>query len=132
MHDAEGNSATILVIDDDPTVVKLIEKTFNDIGYNVLSALDTKNGLEIAKKQKPDLIILDVMMPVIDGFSTLKQLKDDESTKDICVIMLTVKRLDEDIQRGLDLGAEDYVSKPLHPGLLVKRVENVLKKFLEE
>lgn len=131
MLNAEGNSATILVIDDDPTVLNLVEKIFGGIGYHVLSAFDASNGLAIAAKQNPDLIILDIILPGMDGFEVLKRLKGDPVTANIPVILLTVKKFDADIQRGLDLGADDYIAKPIHAGLMVKRVENVLKKVLE-
>jgi len=132
MLNIKKGSVTILAIDDDPTVLKLIENTFGKNGYNVLTAMDGTNGLEIAAKHNPDLIILDIILPDFDGFTVLKRLRESPSTARISVVMLTVKKLDADIQKGLDLGAEDYIPKPLHPGLLIKRVENVLKKIVEE
>ena len=132
MLNIEGNNATILVVDDDPTILKLLEKALGDNRYNVLLALDATTGLTIAAKQRPDLIILDIIMPDLSGFEVLKRLKDNPATKHIPVIMVTVKKLEDDIQRSLDLGAEDYISKPIHVKLLIRRMENILKKVLEE
>jgi DNA-binding response OmpR family regulator len=132
MRNVKGNPAKIMIIDDDPTVLKLVEKTFNDRGYNVISAFDTVNGVESVARELPDLLLLDVVLPNQDGFDFLKQLKAGSATARIPVIMLTVRRLDNDVQKGIDLGAEDYISKPIHAGLLIKRAENVLKKILED
>ena len=95
-------------------------------GFHVLTAFDGKSGYQMIEKKIPDLVILDVMMPELNGYEVLLKLKNNSATKDIPVIMLTAKGLDADIQKGLDLGVDDYITKPFHPGLLIKRIQAAL------
>jgi DNA-binding response OmpR family regulator len=116
----------IAIIDDEEEMVQLLTVELESEGYQVVSATDGRAGLGMIKRERPDLIILDVMMPDVSGYEVIKALKQDGSLKNIPIIMLTAKSLDEDIQKGLDLGAQDYVTKPFHAGLLMKRIATVL------
>jgi DNA-binding response OmpR family regulator len=118
-----SNKKRILVIDDDPGIHKVIQNSQMAQLYELILATVAETGLAIAVEQRPDVIILDVVFQGMDGYQVLEQLKKQESTKDIPVIMMTIKSGDEDIQRGLDLGAADYISKPLSVDLLIKRIE---------
>jgi len=118
----------IVIIDDEVTTIKIIENMLIRDGYKVYIASDGKSGLEIVKKVKPNLIILDLVMPQMDGYEVMKILKDDESLKKIPVIMLSIKSEEGDINKGLDLEADDYVTKPFHTRLLLKRIEMVIRK----
>jgi len=102
----------IVIAEDEPQIANLIKYKLEKSGYEVLWGADDKKALEILNQHGADLVILDVMMPVMDGFEVLKSLKGKEETKDIPVIMLTAKRMEEDVLKGFDLGAEDYVIKP--------------------
>ncbi len=119
----------IVVVDDERGMTQLLKLELESEGFKVFSALDGKSGLELIQKIHPDLAILDVMMPDLNGYEVLKRLKNEESTKNMPVIMLTAKGLEEDVQKGLDLGADDYIAKPFHGGLLIKRIRMLLNKF---
>lgn len=119
-----GPDQSILIIDDDPGIVKVLEQGLITRGCRVLTAFDFEQGLKKAREFKPDLIILDVILPDENGFTGMKILKDDPQTTSIPVMMLTVKISDEDIQRGLDLGVEDYLTKPVHLEMFLKRIRN--------
>ena len=120
------SSEKIVMIEDEEEMVRLLKIELSSEGYDVSTAYGGKVGLELIQQTKPVLVILDVMLPEMDGFDLLKKIKTDPATKDIPVFMLTAKGLDEDIQRGLSLGADDYISKPFHPDLLLKRIKNFL------
>ncbi len=117
----------ILIIDDDEGIVHLLKKSLEGKGYAVFAASDANSGFELAKNINPSLIVLDVVMPKKDGFEALKDLKTTPSTKDIPVVMLTVQGGDGDIQKGLKLGVEDYLVKPVNTSLFLKRVQTILK-----
>jgi DNA-binding response OmpR family regulator len=110
----------ILVVDDEPEIVRLVEIRLRENQYQTLSACDGKMGLETAIREHPDLIILDVMMPVMDGIEALRALKQNPETSSIPVIMLTVKKETKLILDSQGFGASDYISKPF-------RVEDLLK-----
>ena len=93
-------------------------------GYAINIAHNGKDGILLIKEKKPDLVLLDIMIPEMDGYQILTLIKEDPDIKDIPVIMLTAKGVEEDIQKALDLGVDDYVPKPFHPGLLIKKIEN--------
>jgi DNA-binding response OmpR family regulator len=103
---------TVLVIDDEPELVKLLDYNLTKAGYLVLSAKDGENGLAMARKHSPDAIILDVMMPGLDGWEVCKRLRTDPSTSALPILMLTAKAEEGDRVLGLELGADDYVTKP--------------------
>lgn len=108
---AEKEQKTILIIDDDAFIAGIYATKLNVDGFNVIQAGDGLAGFEMAKENKPDIILLDVLMPKMDGFETLKKLKSTASTKNIPVLMLTSMGQKEDIDRGLNEGAADYLLK---------------------
>lgn len=118
--------ARILVVEDDPYNIKILDFRFKSLGHEIISAVDGGKALEIASKEKPDLILLDVMMPVMNGFQVLRKLKSQEETKNIPVIMLTAKVHEKDIVGGLEAGAVDYVTKPFSFAELIARVNRTL------
>jgi len=120
----------ILLIDDDPKITRLIESRLKANGYDVISSKDGKAGIEKAKKESPDLILLDIMMPEIDGYGVIEKLKKDEDTKSIPVVMLTAKRELEDIDKSMNVyGAVGFVSKPFSPTELLQQIKNALVFF---
>ena len=118
--------ARILVAEDDPGSIKLLDFRLKSLGHEVIFAVDGGKALEIATKEKPDLVLLDVMMPVMNGFQVLRKLKSQEETKNIPVIMLTSKVQEKDIVVGLESGAADYITKPFSFAELIARVNRTL------
>ena len=121
------NKPTVLVIDDNNDI-RQYEHTLLQDDYIVIEAVDGKEGLEIAKKEVPDLVICDVMMPVMDGLEFTEQLKTNTATSHIPVIMLTAKNLEEHRAEGYEHGADSYITKPFHSKVLLARIENLLKQ----
>jgi DNA-binding response OmpR family regulator len=117
----------ILVIDDLPENVFLLQERLENEGYTVLTAYDGKTGIEIAQSELPDLILLDVMMPDINGIEVCKTLVKNERTSNIPVILVTAKTDAEDTKDGLDAGAFDYIKKPFNKTELLARVKSALK-----
>lgn len=115
----------ILVVDDEPRMIQFIRMNLELEGYRVIQAKDGLGALDKVRDELPDLVILDVMMPDLDGFETLRILRE---TSDVPVIMLTVKAEEDDIVRGLRLGADDYVTKPFSPRELSSRVQALLRR----
>ena len=118
----------ILVVDDEIHIIKIIAYKMRSAGYEVASARDGVEALEQVRAGRPDLILLDVMMPRMDGFQTLEALRADPATRDIPVFLLTVKSKEADRQRGFQLGADDYLTKPFSPNKLLERVDQALKR----
>jgi two-component system sensor histidine kinase/response regulator len=116
----------ILVVDDNHDNVELLTKRLKALGYNTCEAYDGEEALEKVASEEPDLVILDVMMPRLDGFEVCRRLKTDEKTRLLPIIMLTAKREVPDKIKGLDTGADDYVTKPFNPQELVARVKSLL------
>lgn len=121
------NRPTVLVIDDN-TDIRQYERTLLQDEYVVLEAADGKEGLAVALKEVPDLVICDVMMPVMDGLEFTKQLKTNTATSHIPVIMLTAKNLEEHRAEGYEQGADSYITKPFHSKVLLARIENLLRQ----
>ena len=121
-------AARVLVVDDDPVIQKLLKVNFEMEGYEVLSAADGAEGLDQAKSGNPDVIILDVMMPKMNGLEVLAALKADPDLDAIPVILLSAKAQAGDVQAGLDRGANAYVTKPFDPLDLLDRVGTLIKK----
>jgi DNA-binding response OmpR family regulator len=119
--------AKVLLVDDDPVILKLLQVNFEMEGYTVMTAADGVEGLERARSERPDIILLDIMMPRMDGLQVTQALKDDESTKDIPIILLSAKAQASDIQAGRDMGADDYLTKPFDPLELLERVGDLLQ-----
>jgi CheY-like chemotaxis protein len=116
----------ILVADDEPHIRKLVSFTLENRGYEVLQATDGGEALEMARTGKPDLILLDVMMPVMTGYEVLNTLKADPDTKDIPVVMLSAKSQRTEVEEGLSGGATEYICKPFTPKDLSQRVGEIL------
>lgn len=125
--DEQGNKPSILVIDDNNDIRQYLRTLLQDDFY-VFEASDGKEGLEIARKEVPDLVICDVMMPVMNGLEFTRQLKTQTITSHIPVIVLTAKNLDEHRAQGYEYGADSYITKPFHGKVLLSRIENLLKQ----
>ncbi len=118
----------ILVVDDEPEAVELVEFNLEQAGYSVITAADGAEALEKARSNVPDLIVLDLMLPEISGLDVCKMLRRDPATAGIPIIMLTAKAAEIDRVLGLELGADDYVTKPFSPRELVLRIRNLLQR----
>jgi two-component system KDP operon response regulator KdpE len=115
----------ILVVDDEPPIVRLVRATLQAAGFAVVTAARGEEALPLVEDERPDLVVLDLMMPGMDGFETLRRLRAESQ---VPVIMLTARAGDADKLRGLQGGADDYVTKPFNPDELVARVEAVLRR----
>lgn len=120
-------NAKILLIDDNPKNLQVAMGVLDTEGYSLIYAQDGAKGLELAFSQDFDLILLDVLMPGMDGYAVCKELKANEKTKDIPIIFLTVKDEKKDIVKGFECGGVDYVTKPFFTAVFLKRVETHLK-----
>ena len=128
-----GNNRTgdvhVLVVDDEPDIIEVIRYNLVHEGFVVSSAKNGNECLTEVHQHTPDLIILDVMMPVMDGFETCRRLKADTATREIPIIFLTARSGERDEIEGLDLGADDYITKPISPRRLVSRVKASLRRL---
>ncbi len=116
---------SILLVDDDPQLVRLVRANLESVGYKVLAAMNARSALELIDMEMPDMIILDIMLPEIDGYELCQRVREFASTP---IIMLTAKVEDIDKVRGLKLGADDYVTKPFNVQELLARIEAVLRR----
>ena len=117
---------TILVADDEPDVRGLVVYRLSRSGYTVLEAQDGEEALALATEHLPDLAVLDVMMPKLDGYGVTRALREDDRTRRIPVILLTARAQEADVGRGFEAGADDYLKKPFSPDELLARVRAVL------
>jgi two-component system, cell cycle response regulator len=124
---ASLRNASVLIVDDTPKNIQLLGTVLKDTGYRVIVATNGMAALNILEKTKPDLILLDVMMPELSGFETCKLIKENENIKDIPIIFLTAKTEPEDVIKGFELGAVDYILKPFHANELLARVKTHLE-----
>ncbi|HVF20807.1 MAG TPA: response regulator [Mycobacteriales bacterium] len=115
-------SGTVLVVDDDPVIQKLLQVNFEMEGYDVITAGDGEEGLAKAQAEHPDAVVLDVMMPKMDGLEVARRLKGDDATKAIPIILLSAKAQQADVQAGQATGADEYLTKPFDPLELLQRV----------
>ena len=122
----------ILVVDDEEDILELVRYNLAREGYQVISASSGEKCLKKAGSEKLDLIVLDLMLPGIDGLEVAKNLKSDSNTKHVPIIMLTAKGEEADIVTGLELGADDYVTKPFSPRILIARVRAVIRRKKKE
>lgn len=118
----------VLVVDDETDILELIRYNLQKEGYRVTTVKTGEEGLQLIRELKPDVVVLDLMLPGLDGLSVCNRLKREESTRSIPVIMLTAKAEDTDIVTGLELGADDYVTKPFSPKVLTARLRAVLRR----
>ena len=121
-----GGGTRILAVDDERHIVRLIQVNLERYGYEVIAAFDGKEALEKVHSERPDLIVLDVMMPDMDGFEVLQNLKKDLSTRDIPVLLMTIKDSDAEVFRGWQSGVDCFISKPFNPLELVAYVRRML------
>ena len=128
VYDAGMPPATVLVVDDDPVILKLLEVNFEMEGFQVVRAADGAEGLERAREVLPDIVVLDVMMPRMTGYEVAKALREDSDTAHIPIIFVTARAQSSDVERGMELGVEDYVTKPFDPLDLIDRVNNLLAR----
>ena len=119
---------TVLVIDDAKDLIELVRFNLEKSGFDVLGAIDGHSGLEIARQHAPDIILLDLMMPGMDGLEVCRHLREDSRTRQIPIIMLTARAEEADRIVGLELGADDYITKPFSPRELVARVKAILRR----
>jgi DNA-binding response OmpR family regulator len=120
--------ALLLVIEDDEQLVKLVERVVSKAGIAIISASDGEEGLRLARQRSPDVILLDIMLPKLDGRDVLRQLTGDDATRSIPVIILSARGDHVERIAGLALGAEEYLEKPYSTGILLNRIEQILWK----
>jgi DNA-binding response OmpR family regulator len=116
----------VLIADDDPDILMLVRFRLERAGYEVVSAPDGQAALDLALAREPDLAVLDVMMPRLDGYEVTRELRRHEATRGMPVILLTARVQEADVQRGIEAGADDYVPKPFSPQELGARVQAAL------
>jgi len=116
----------ILIVDDRPEVVELVRVTLEGEDYQIVDASDGKEALKKVRLEKPDLVLLDVVMPKMDGFEVCRKLKKDPETQEIPIIMLTAKAQKVDKEKGRQVGASDYITKPFSPSALLTKIEEIL------
>ena len=116
----------ILVVDDEVYILHILDFSLGAEGFEVITANNGELAIEKAKQDKPDLIVLDIMMPVLDGYETCRRLKREAETKNIPVVLLTAKGRDVDKRLGYEVGAVDYIVKPFSPNRLIERIQEIL------
>ncbi|RKY76153.1 DNA-binding response regulator [candidate division KSB1 bacterium] len=122
----------ILIVEDEPDISELIVFNVEQAGFKTITAGSGETAIKKTRTDKPDLIILDLMLPGIDGIDVCRLLKADTGTKEIPIIMLTARSEDSDIVQGLDTGADDYITKPFSPDVLTARIKSVLRRNRKE
>jgi len=120
------------VVDDDPTMVKLINVNLKLNNYSVVEATSGEQALDVLESDVLDLVVLDIMMPGVDGWEVLKRIRGNTETQEMPVILVTAKTQDSDVIRGWELGADEYVIKPFNPLLLVEVIKMVLDRSYDE
>lgn len=116
----------ILIVDDEPNIVMSLEYTFKKNNFHVFIARDGLEALEILKSEVPNVIILDVMMPLVDGYATIEEIKKDPKLADCKIVFLSAKNKSSDIEKGLSLGADAYLTKPFSIKKLVEKIQELL------
>lgn len=122
----------ILIVDDERDITELIEYNLEKEGYKTVKAFDGENAIKLAELEIPQCIILDLMLPKVDGLEVCRVLKNNERTKHIPIIMLTAKSEESDVVVGLQLGADDYVTKPFSPKILLARIKALLRRLSQK
>jgi DNA-binding response OmpR family regulator len=123
---SEREQPVVLAADDDPDILELVAFRLERSGYTVLQASDGEEALRLALERAPDLAVLDVMMPGLDGYELTRRLRAEEATSRMPIILLTARVQDADVQQGFDAGADDYIRKPFSPQELRSRVQAIL------
>lgn len=116
----------ILVVDDEMHIIRIVKYKLESAGYEVLTALNGEEAIRIANEQKPALIFLDIMMPGLNGYEVCTRLKRDPNTRDIIIIMLSAKGQEADKIKGLEVGVDEYITKPFSPQDLLDRARDLL------
>lgn len=122
------NEAKILLVDDEPDILEFMEYNLRKEGYKVFIGKNGKAAIEIARKEKPDLIILDIMMPVMDGIEACRHLREIPELKNTIITFLTARNEEYSQIAGFDVGADDYITKPIKPRILISRVKALLRR----
>jgi two-component system alkaline phosphatase synthesis response regulator PhoP len=124
----ENAAIKILLVDDEPDILEFMEYNLKKEGYKVFLAKDGKEALEVAKKEHPQLIILDIMMPVMDGIETCRHLRDIPELQNTIITFLTARNEEYSQIAGFDVGADDYISKPIKPRIMISRIKALLRR----
>ena len=122
----DSEAPTILVADDDDDIRALVAHTLRRAGYRVVVACDGDDAVRLAAERRPDLAVLDLMMPGVDGYEIARRLREHRALRDIPIVMVTARVLDADVARGFEAGADDYIKKPFGPAELRARVRAAL------
>jgi len=123
-----SEAGILLIIEDDKDIVEMLDYNLKEEGYETISALNGEQGISLAGKERPDLIILDIMLPIMDGFEVCRTLKNDDRVAHIPIIILSAKSQETDKVVGLELGADDYITKPFSPRELIARTRAILRR----
>src|SRR5215469_15253466 len=126
---APVNTDRVLVVDDEPDIVALVAYHLAKSGYRVSTAANGYDALGLARQERPALVVLDLMLPGLSGFDVMEQLRGDDGTREVAILMLTARKDEPDRIRGLSLGADDYLTKPFSPQELVLRVGAILRRL---
>ncbi len=118
----------ILITEDSPTILEILKVVLAEEGYEVIAASDGQEALNLAKTEKPDLMVLDLMLPKIDGYKVCRMLKFDEKYKDIPIIMLTARTNETDEKLGKEVGADAYIKKPFEPEVVIDEIKKLLNR----
>jgi two-component system alkaline phosphatase synthesis response regulator PhoP len=121
-----SQKAKVLIVDDEPNNVDFLEQALEDSGYQLITAANGQEALTKIQSEQPDLILLDLNMPVMDGFTVLAKVKEDPDLRDIPVIIISSEQESKSVVKGIKQGAEDYLTKPVNAVLLVKKVKEYL------
>jgi Response regulator containing CheY-like receiver, AAA-type ATPase, and DNA-binding domains len=121
-----SQNAKVLIVDDEPFNVDYLQQELEDLGYQIITAFNGQEALDKIKSQQPDLVLLDLMMPVLDGFAVLSEMKADNVLRDIPVIIVSAANDSKSIVKGIKQGADDYITKPVDPEHLVKKLKEYL------
>jgi two-component system alkaline phosphatase synthesis response regulator PhoP len=122
----------ILLVDDEPDIIEIVRYNLEQVGYQIFSASDGLEALKVADKELPHLIILDVMMPNLNGIETCEKLRQDDRFSNTIIMFLTARGEDYSFVAAFDVGADDYVTKPIKPKVLVSKVKGLLRRFKED
>jgi len=129
---ADMTQKTLLLVEDDPDLLEILRLTFEMEGYRVVLAADGEEALDKARRHAPDLIVLDLMLPKLDGIEVCRQLRSEPSFRRVPILMLTAKGEESDVVLGLGVGADDYLIKPARPRELVARAKNLLRRVSQD
>ena len=124
----QNSNYTILLVDDEPDILEFLSYNLKKEGYRVFSVSNGKEAISVAKKENPNLIILDVMMPEMDGIETCREIKEIEQLKNVMIAFLTARNEDYSQIAGFEVGADDYINKPIRPRVLISRIKALLRR----